>query len=375
MAKHLLIAGAGHAHLTTLKNLDLVTAKGHEATVINPDPYHYYSGMGPGMLSGMYEPEEIRFHVEKMTTDRGGRFIRDRVVEIDPKRKTIRTAGGDTVPYDVVSFNTGSYVPHPEYAEHNPHEDFLFPVKPIQGLLVVRRKLISLFDKKTPKIVVGGGGAAGVEIASNVRALAEKAGKDADIILVAGGRLLKHFDPKLKKNAVEMLKKRRISILERDKVTGVSNQFIHLLSGVSIQCDIALMALGVVPSPIFKKSGLPVSENGGLLVNKYLQSVVYPNIFGGGDCIGFQPRELPKVGVYAVRQNPFLFENIFNFLEERPLMEFIPQRKFLLILNMGRGEGLLKWKNIMVKGRAAFALKNSIDRKFMKSFQVSGERG
>ncbi len=374
MAKHLVLVGAGHAHLTTLKNLDLVTGKGYEATVISSDSYHYYSGMGPGMLSGIYEPEEIRFHVEKMATDRGGRFIRDRVAEIDPKRKTVTTEGGDTVPYDVVSFNTGSYVPHPEYAEENPHEDFLFPVKPIQNLLAAKKKLVCLFETKTPKIVVGGGGAAGVEIAANVRALAEKAGRDADVILVAGGQLLKQFDPKLKEKAVEMLKKRKISLLERDKVTGVSHQFVHLLSGVSIQCDIALMALGVVPSPIFKKSGLPVGENGGLLVNECLQSVAYPNIFGGGDCIGFQPRELPKVGVYAVRQNPFLFENIFNFLEQRPLVEFIPQRKFLLILNMGGGEGLLKWKNLVVQGRTAFALKNSIDRKFMKAFQVSGER-
>lgn len=374
MAKHLLIVGAGHAHLTTLKNLDLVTAKGYEATVINPEPYHYYSGMGPGMLSGIYEPEEIRFHVKKMATDRGGRFIQDRAVDIDPRRRTVRTAGGETVSYDVASFNTGSYVPHPEH-EQNPQKDFLFPVKPIRNLLQAKRKLVSLFEKKSPKIVVGGGGAAGVEIAANARYLADKFERDADIILVAGGKLLGQFNPRFNEKAADLLKKRRIRVLERDRVTGVSIPFVHLLSGVSIQCDIALMALGVVPSLIFKRSGLPVAENGGLLVNEYLQSVAYPNIFGGGDCIEFHPRKLPKVGVYAVRQNPFLFENLFNFLGQKHLEKFIPQKKYLLILNLGRGEGLLEWKNLALEGRLAFFLKNWIDKKFMKTYQVSGERG
>ena len=42
-------------------------------TVIGPSDHHYYSGMGPGMLSGTYQPDEIRFAtrhvVEKMGRD------------------------------------------------------------------------------------------------------------------------------------------------------------------------------------------------------------------------------------------------------------------------------------------------------------------
>jgi hypothetical protein len=40
---------------------------------------------------------------------------------------------------------------------------------------------------------------------------------------------------------------------------------------------------------------------------------------------------------------------------------------------MGDGRGIL-WRNsLVVEGRFAFALKNYIDRGFMKKFQVSGE--
>jgi NADH dehydrogenase FAD-containing subunit len=77
--------------------------------------------------------------------------------------------------------------------------------------------------------------------------------------------------------------------------------------------------------------------------------------------------------VYAVRQNPILYHNILASLEGGELMTFRPQKNYLLIFNLGDGKGVL-WKNRFVwDGRLAFILKDYIDRKFMKKFQVSGE--
>jgi NADH dehydrogenase FAD-containing subunit len=124
---------------------------------------------------------------------------------------------------------------------------------------------------------------------------------------------------------------------------------------------------------MFKSSGLPVGEDGGLLVNSFLHSVSFRNIFGGGDCVSFKGNPLPKVGVYAVRQNPILFQNLMAALEGRPLKPFIPQKNFLAILNMGNARGILWWRNWTWEGRFCFLLKDYIDRAFMRKFQVSGE--
>jgi len=67
--------------------------------------------MGPGMLSGILPPEEVRFHVKKMAEDRGGIFIEDKVIGIDPVKKALHLQSGKQLNYDVVSFNTGSEVP------------------------------------------------------------------------------------------------------------------------------------------------------------------------------------------------------------------------------------------------------------------------
>ena len=88
MPKHLVFVGGGHAHLTALLRLRDYVRAGHCVTLIGPSPYQYYLGMGPGLLSGIYRPAEVRFHVRKMAEDRGGAFLEDRVVTVDPGRRS-----------------------------------------------------------------------------------------------------------------------------------------------------------------------------------------------------------------------------------------------------------------------------------------------
>jgi NADH dehydrogenase FAD-containing subunit len=105
-------------------------------------------------------------------------------------------------------------------------------------------------------------------------------------------------------------------------------------------------------------------------VNAYLQCIAYPDIFGGGDCIYFEPRPLDKVGVYAVRENPVLYANLMAALEGKPLQPFDPGGDYLLIFNLGGGKGVLKKKWLVLGGKPAFFIKDAIDRKFMKRFQA-----
>ena len=87
----------------------------------------------------------------------------------------------------------------------------------------------------------------------------------------------------------------------------------------------------------------------------------------------FAEQPLAKVGVYAVRQNPILLHNLQAALEGREMKAFMPQKDYMLIFNMGNGRGILWKKNFLWEGRLAFLLKDYIDRKFMRKFQVAGE--
>ena len=84
MERHLVLVGGGHAHMETLLNLNKFTRRGHRVTLISPSPYLYYSGMGPGMLSGIYRPQEVRFNVRKMAEDHNIDYLEDAVESEDP---------------------------------------------------------------------------------------------------------------------------------------------------------------------------------------------------------------------------------------------------------------------------------------------------
>jgi NADH dehydrogenase FAD-containing subunit len=366
MRKHLVLVGAGHAHMTVMKHLADFTAAGHRVTVIGPGPHHYYSGMGPGMLSGIYRPEEIRFNVKDMAISRGATFLEDFVVKVDPARKELLLQQDRRLAYDVVSFNTGSGVP---ITDRFRHHDAVIPVKPIDQLLSARKRIIAALENGKIAVVVAGGGPAGLEIAANLRRLVADESGAAEIILLAGDRLLEGFDPAVRRKAKRTLDRLGIRLVERQKAESADERSVRTTTGERHPCDFLFMAVGVQPSRLFTDSGLPVGPDGGLLVNRYLQSVTYPEIFGGGDCISFEQRPLAKVGVYAVRQNPVLLRNLVQALDGADLVPFTPQASYLLAFNMGDGTAIVRWQGLVLDGRLGFALKDYLDRRFMRMFQ------
>lgn len=367
MGQHLVLVGAGHAHMLTLANLRYFIDKGHRVTVVGPSAYQYYSGMGPGMLGKIYTPQAIRFRTQHMAEKNGAAFLLDKVVRIDPDKKTITLESGEQTRYDVISFNIGSHVPCPP-TEGNDSD--IFTVKPVEGLLAAQRRLLELGAVKDFNLGIVGGGPSSAEIAGNVhRLLQDHAQYQAQITIFSGEPLMAQFPQAVRSRVINSLTRRSIHIVEEDTVTSITDKELLLASGRRAKLDFLFIATGVKPAPIFTSSGLPTGPDGGLLVNDYLQSTAHPDIFGGGDCIYFQNRPLDKVGVYAVRQNPVLLHNLQAHLEEEPVTPFEPGGDYLLVFNMGDGTGVLRKRKLVLNGRLAFRIKDWIDRKFMKTFQ------
>lgn len=370
MGRHLVLIGGGHAHLTALLNLDAAARAGHRATLVSASQYQYYSGMGPGMLSGRYRPEETRFNIRKMAEDRGAAFVQGRVIRIDPGRRVLYLEGGEEIGYDVASFNTGSDIPVEDIGISGGK---VFTVKPIVNLLRARREIIGWPAERELSAVVAGGGPAGAEVAGNLLRLFKDSGRKASVALVAGRMLLKGLPDKVRSLARASLARRGARILEGARLSGIADGEAALADGGRLPADMVFLATGVRPSSLFRESGIPTGPDGGMLVNDYLQSVAHPGIFGGGDCISLKGNSLARVGVYAVRENPVLYGNLMAALEGRGLSRFDPGGSYLLILNMGDGRGIF-WKNrFVMDGRPALLLKDYIDRRFMRKHQVSGE--
>jgi NADH dehydrogenase FAD-containing subunit len=368
MTKHLVLVGGGHAHMVTLAKLHTFVEKSYRVTVVGPSAYHYYSGMGPGMLGKTYAPEDIRFATQHVVEKQGARFLLGKAASVDPDAKILLLESGDQLPYDVISFNAGSYVPSLNLSEM---PDDIYSAKPIERLLEAQARILALCSQKKISIGIVGGGPSSAEIAGNVWQLTHDAAMPApEIIIFAGRRFMSRVPEKVSSRIENSLVQRGISILTGSYVDRIDSKRVVLASGEHHDLDVIFLALGVRPNNLFKKSGLPTGPDGGLRVNAYLQCVAYPEIFGGGDCIYFEPRPLDKVGVYAVRENPVLYANLMAALEGKPLQSFDPGGDYLLIFNVGGGKGVLQKKWFVLDGKPAFFIKDVIDRKFMKKFQA-----
>jgi NADH dehydrogenase FAD-containing subunit len=362
--KKLLLAGAGHAHLMTIINIPRVARAEVAVTVVSPGDYHYYSGMGPGLLSGIYNPRQTRFDVRQMTQKHGGTFVQGVVERIDAANRRVILAGGQSLDYDLLSCNMGSIVIGLPGGAKN-----LIPVKPIENLYHAGQEILRRLTSSPLRVAVVGGGAAGVELAGNLLRLGASAAHPLGVTLVSRDELLTRYAPGMKRLALDSLRRRGATVLERVAVKQINETQIELDQGEPVPFDLAFNAAGIEPVKVFHRSGLPVSQDGGLRVNQYLQCVSEPEIFGGGDCISFAPRPLARVGVYAVRQGPVLCRNLLASLTGGLLESFNPQSHYLSILNMGDDRGILSWRSLILSGYLVFRLKDYIDRAFMKRFQ------
>lgn len=384
MKKRLLLLGGGHANLPLLAETRRFVENGAEVTLLSDHPTHYYSGMGPGMLGGQYEPAEIRFPVKRMIEEAGGSFVHGRAVLIDPRARTVTTDDDRLVEYDLLCCNTGSSVA--ATIEHVADSANVVPVKPIASLVSARGR-INAADRAPSSVVVIGGGPAAVEVAGNVASLLservqadERAAGGGRVTIVCGRAVLPGFPRRAERLVVRALTQLGIEVRSGVAVRRLDSGRALLGNGTEISYELAFQATGVIPSSIYRRSRLPVGPDGSLAVNESLQALGHPEIFGGGDCIWFTPAPLPRAGVFAVRQGPVLVHNVAAALSgSTRLRRFSPGGDYLLLLNMGDGTAILRRRilgvPIVVRNRFAWRLKDRIDRAFMKRFGSEALRG
>jgi NADH dehydrogenase FAD-containing subunit len=276
---------------------------------------------------------------------------------------------GAAILYDALSLNVGSEVPVdliPGAAGHG------IAVKPVRNFLDLQQALKGWEPGRGPlHVLVVGAGPAGCEAAANaLRLLAHRKGAHHLCVVTSDTDVLGEHPRSARRFMGRWFEERGVEVLTDTRVERIEDRRAVFRDGGTKPCDILVLATGVRPPSLMRDSGLATANDGALRVNAYLQSVQWPKIFGGGDCVALEPAGLPRVGVYAVRQGPVLFHNLAAVLSGRTMRTFRPQAHFLLILNLGDGTGLLMWRGLALHARWAFQFKDWLDRRFMKEYKA-----
>ncbi len=306
--KRLLLVGGGHAHVFLIKQFFLKNIPELEVVLVTACQYQYYSGMAAGYVEGVYKEEDMSFDLKKMCQKSSVKYIEGRITGIDAENKCVKLENNETLSFDVISLDTGS-----EMAGKSVEGvvEYAYCVKPLENLFKLRKNFIDQIFEGS-QVVISGAGAAGIEIAFALKSLANKMKKNVKITLMHRGNLiLKGYNENVRKITIRKLKKDKIEVLSQHTILKVLENNLSLEFGKQINYDFLVWAAGPVSNPMYKASGITVDKAGYMLVNHYLQSVDYPFIFGAGDCISFSDFQyVKKVGVYATKESPYLFNNI-----------------------------------------------------------------
>lgn len=346
----------------------MLIERGARVVLVEPDGF-WYSGLATGVLGGMYESFEDQVDPRALMEAHGGEFIQDRVETVDAGARRLRLAGGGLLAYDYLSINIGSRV-NVDALPGAAHDPTVWSVKPICNLWKLRAHLELRFRAgETPRVAVVGGGPTGSEVAANLKALATRHDIDMRVTLVTrGGRLIKEAPAGAARALHRKLARRGLAIRTNTPIVRREGEVLIADDGSRIDADIVVLALGLEANPLVREMGLPTHSTNGLHINAKLHSIADQRVFAGGDCAAMEGFDLPKLGVFGVRQAAFIHANLLASLEGKPLAEYEPQKRYLAILNLGDGTALSTWGPLWWNGRSSMWLKDFIDRRFLEGY-------
>ncbi len=358
--KDLVLIGGGHANLNVLRSFAMRPIKGVRITLISNVYETPYSGMLPGFIENNYSFSEIVFDLFKICSHGQFRFIKDDVIGILAKKKLLEFNERPPMHFDYLSINIGICNNKSKIINS---EKYALTLKPISQINF--KELTE--NLRSKKIGIIGSGPAGVEISLAL----EKRYKNIKILLFVGSRgVLPNYSKKTQENLKNILLKSNIKIIEKGKVIKIDKNTIYTETGKIEKIDKVILATEGVAPDWLKKSDLNLSIDGFIKTNTKLQTIDYKNIFASGDIISFSNRKLTKSGVYAVKSSYFLEKNIRNIIQNKPLIDYKPQKHYLSLIGLSNGKALAYKYNIHIISKIAFKIKKLIDINFMKKFKI-----
>jgi selenide,water dikinase len=313
-----------------------------------------------------------------MTRSAGAELVLGKARHIDSAAHAVELESGERISYDIASIAIGSSASGLDLPGVRDHALLAKPVGQAERIVAALEAAVRETGAEPLRIVIVGGGAAGVEIALAVRARLDRLGvqRSAVTLIAASHTILSDRSPAAIAQALAALRRNDVTVRTERSVEAVGDRHLRLAGGAVMPTDLVIWATGAAAPSLFRESGLTTDREGFLLVDEQLRAVGAPDIFAAGDAATSRGYPLTaKAGVYAVRQGPVLARNLAAACAAKAggapssLATFRPQSRFLALLNVGDGRAILSYGPFALTSRWAMGLKDRIDRDFVRRFR------
>ncbi len=233
-------------------------------------------------------------------------------------------------------------------------------------------------QRRLATVVVGGGGATGVELAGELAEMlpeaASRHGLAADRpavqLVEAGPTILAGSSPQLIDKATGILADLGVQVRTNAAIAAATEEGFRLKDGQLVEGGVFVWAGGVKAPELAADSGLPTGHNGRVKVDRYLRVLDHPEIYVAGDLASVtDPRTghvLPPLAQVALEEAETVARNLDAELNGKPLEAFTFHDKGFIV-SVGTRRGVADIAGITTGGRLVHLLKDAIEWEYRQS--------
>lgn len=373
----ILILGGGFGGIRTALDLSKKKLPNTKIVLIS-DKHHFEYTPALYKLATGRSPLETCIPLSEIFNRTGVEYLVDEISGGDLEEQVILGKSGSRYTYNHLVLALGSEVAYfgiPGVEEHS------FSIKSVESSLRLKRHIHELFDTHIGlskgdlisqfQFVIVGGGAAGVELAGEirkyVRALADKHEVPKKLVTVdilqAGERLLSNMPEKVSSIAEERLSDLGVNLVMGHPVVSQDLKGVYL-KDIAFNAKTIVWTAGVKPSSVYQNfKGLSLSKGGKVEVDDHLESRGSANVFAIGD-----GAQTPFSGTAqtALYDGSYVARVISARMQEKDLPCYKP-RQTPYVVPIGPGWAIFTYKNLALSGRIFWLLRQIIDLRFFLS--------
>jgi NADH dehydrogenase len=346
------VLGGGFAGLAALRSLP----PRYRTTLVDARPAFEFLPNLHELLSGRKSPGDLRLPLRPLAARAGARFLRARVVEIDPVARRVHLAQGRALAYDALVFALGGV-----NATHGVAgvERFALPFKSVDAAAQIEARLDALARAAggPHPVVVVGGGIEGVEVLGEILRRDPEGRAFRPTLVEAAPRLLAEAPPGVARAVVRRAGERGVTVLTGEAVAAVARERVVLANGERLVSRCTIWTGGPAPSPVLAASGL-AAPGAWCAVRETLAHPRHPEIFVCGDAAVLQ-RPVAKQGYHALDMGAHAARAVARQLAGARPAPFRPQEKPTLI-SFGDLDTYLVWGRFAVASPLLAASKEAV---------------
>ena len=351
MQKIIIIGGgAGGLELATDLGDKLGKTDKAQITLVDKNSYHLWKPLLHEVATGVLDEQVDNIYYASQGQQHNFEFTQGTFTDLDRDSKRITVINHNdesiSIDYDILVIAIGST--SNDFGTPGVKEHCIF-LDDQNAAIRLRETLINKFtsfcsiiddhqstDEDKIRIAIVGGGATGVELASELPNMVEKFGAcgrnkmcsdllDVSVI-EATDRILPALPEKTAISITKTLEKQGIHVLTKTMITKAENDGFYPKDGDIIKADIMIWTAGVkAPDYLKEISGLESSRSNQLVVKPTLQTSRDDSIFVIGDCAYAMQENghaSPPTAQAAHQMAKICYENIINILNNNPLKSF-----------------------------------------------------